>query len=77
MLFRSAEEAVAVLYRDVTEIDGVARAVEQAVLKNIDGIVVLRTLNEGVGMHLTDGLSSRMHASAPDEGAEGDKRKDE
>ena len=35
-----AEEAVAVLDRDVTEIDGVARAVELAVAEHIDGVVL-------------------------------------
>ena len=43
-----AEEAVAVLYRDVTEIDGVARAVEQAVLVHIDGVVLHIAQVEGI-----------------------------
>ena len=35
-----AEEAVAVLYRHVAEIDGVARAVELAVLEDVDGVIL-------------------------------------
>ena len=43
-----AEVAVAVLDRNVTEIDGVARAVEQAVLENVDGIVLHLAQTEGI-----------------------------
>ena len=37
---RVAKELVAALYRHVTEIDGVARAVELAVLEDVDGVVL-------------------------------------
>ena len=43
-----AEEAVAVLEDGVLDIDGIARAVEQAVLEHIDGVVMLRAQIEGI-----------------------------
>ena len=72
-----AKEAVAVFEDGVLEIDGVARAVEQAVIENKDAVVLYIAQIEGVGTNLADELSGLLCASAPDEGAEGDKRKDE
>ena len=43
-----AEEAVAVLDRNVTEIDGVARAVCKAVAEDIDGVEMLRAQIESI-----------------------------
>ena len=72
-----AKEAVAVLDRNITEIDGVARAVELAVIENKDAVVLYIAQIEGVGTNLANELSGLPCASAPDEGAEGDKRKNE
>ena len=43
-----AEESVAVLDRNVTEIDGVARAVGKAVAEDIDGVEMLRAQIESI-----------------------------
>ena len=69
-----AEEAIAVFEDGVLDIDGVARAVELAVIENKDAVVLYIAQIEGVGMNFADELSGLLCASAPDEGAEGDKR---
>ena len=51
---RVAKELVAALYRHVTEIDGVARAVEQTVPADVDGVVQLRAETDGVGTHVAE-----------------------
>ena len=62
-----AEVAVAVLDRNVTEIDGVARAVELAVLEDVDGVVLNVALIECVvsdavnDLKLATGGTSRQH----------------
>ena len=69
-----SKEAVAVLEDGVLDIDGVFGAISEFVLKDKDGVVMLRAQIEGVGMNLANELSGLPCASAPDEGAEGDKR---
>ena len=69
-----AQELVAVLEDGVLDIDGVARAVGKVVARYIDAVVMLRAQIEGVGTNLANKLSGLLCASAPDEGAEGDKR---
>lgn len=71
-----AEELEAVLDRNVFHIDGVFGAISEFVFKYKDRVVVGIAQIERVGMNLSDVLSSIYCASAPDEGAEGDKRKD-
>ena len=62
-----AEVAVAVLDRNVTEIDGVARAVDVLVLRDVDGVVVHVALIECVvsdavnDLKLATGGTSRQH----------------
>ena len=69
-----AEEAVAELEDGVLDIDGVARAIEQAVLVHIDRVVLKTAEVDSILLNLADELSGLLCASAPDEGAEGDKR---
>ena len=62
-----ADVAVAVLDRNVTEIDGVARAVDVLVLRDVDGVVVHVALIECVvsdavnDLKLATGGTSRQH----------------
>ena len=68
------KEFVAVLEDGVLDIDGVFAASSELVLKDKDAVVLYIAQIEGVGMNLADELSGLLCASAPDEGAEGDKR---
>ena len=47
-----------------------------SLLKDVDAVVLYIVQIEGVGTNLANELSGLLCASAPDEGAEGDKRKD-
>ena len=70
------KEFVAVLEDGVLDIDGVFAAISEFVLKDKDAVVLYIAQIEGVGTNLANELSGLLCASAPDEGAEGDKRKD-
>ena len=72
-----AEEFVAILGIGFPNQQGVAGAVELAVIENKDAVVLHIAQIERVGMNFADELSGWPCASAPDEGAEGDKRKNE
>ena len=71
-----AEELVAVFGFGFPNQQGVARAVELAVIENKDAVVLHIAQIERVGMNFADELSGWPCASAPDESAEGEKRKD-
>ena len=71
-----AEEFVAILGIGFPNQQGVAGAVEQAVIENKDAVVLYIAQIERVGMNLAYKLSGLPCAPAPDEDAEGDKRKD-
>ena len=76
LIDRVSKELVAELGIGFPNQQGVARAVEQAVIENKDAVVLYIAQIERVGMNLAYKLSGLLCASAPDEGAEGDKRKD-
>ena len=76
LIDRVSKELVAVFGIGFPNQQGVARAVELAVIENKDAVVLYIAQIEGVGMNLANELSGLLCASAPDEGAEGEKRKD-
>ena len=63
-------------FRRFQRVQGVHVIIACSLLKDVDRVVMLRAQMERVGMNFADKLSGLLCASAPDEGAEGDKRKD-
>ena len=74
LIDRVSKELVAELGIGFPNQQGVARAVELAVIENKDAVVLHIAQIERVGMNFADELSGWPCASAPDEGAESDKR---
>ena len=80
-----AEELVAVFngyvfykdrvgFRRFQRVQGVHVIIACSLLKDVDRVVLKTAEIEGIGTNLANELSSLLCASAPDEGAEGDKR---